>query len=186
MNLITGFFARIFGSPEKKIILTIYDLNEPLTFQTLNETINFEGICLNPIKIGKTSLQLPNQSCSLKFYEPSGEMKITTNSVSYDLKSPMFEINGVIYNTEEKVSGKAIVTSGKFYIGIDKIKIDKINATLEIYTIDEKPSLIVKFPPCEYLEMNNFVGSLTIESGTIKLAGTVSGKYRCQNVENKI
>lgn len=186
MSSVTGFFSRIFRSPEKKISLIIYSFEDYLTFSTLNNTLNFEGSCSLPIRIGKTTIQLTNYTCNLKFYEPSGELKLKNRLLNFELKSNSFEINGIIYQSEEKVIGEILVNKGNLYVSSNTLKIRNINGELEIYTVENNPSLIVKFPPCEYLELNNFVGNLKIENEKILLTGTASGKYRCQNVENKI
>ncbi|MEM5832289.1 MAG: hypothetical protein QXT38_03205 [Candidatus Aenigmatarchaeota archaeon] len=183
---ITGFITKVWRSQEKKIALTIYELKNPLTFPIFENMVNLNGSCTIPIKIGKTSIHLANYKCDLKFYEPNGKITLNQNLVSFEIDSKSFEINGIFYQTEEKIKGEILIDSGNFFVQSSNIQMKEIEGKLEIYTAEDKPSLIVNFPPCEYLEINNFNGEVVIRNNSITFIGISSGKYRCQNVENKI
>ena len=186
LDFITGLVTRIWKTTEKKIVLTILETKTPLSFSVAKETITLNGVCIMPVKIGKTTIHLTNYLCSFKFYEPSGKITINKNSISFEVTSKSLEINEIFYQTEEKIVGEILANSGSLFIASNNIKIEEIEGKLEIYTVENKPSLILNFPPCEYLELNSFNGEVKITNGSIVFDGSAIGKYRCQNVENKI
>jgi len=186
LDNLTGLFTKIFKSPEKKIILTLYKIEDPIITIINDQPITFYGICNSSLRIGKTFIHLSNYNCTLSFGNASGKITILPNLISFELTSSFFELNGIKYQTEEKINGNVIPIFGKFYVKSNNFQIKNINAKLEIYTTSEKPSLMLNFPPCEYLELTNYNGVILVTNTNIVFDGSSSGKYRCQNVENKI
>ncbi|MCS7094083.1 MAG: hypothetical protein RMJ18_02790 [Candidatus Aenigmarchaeota archaeon] len=186
LSFITGFFAQPDKTNFKQISLTLQSFDSPIFVQALNETIKLVGICTTPLNLDKVNLQLTNSLCELEFYNPRGELTVKGNLISFTLNSPNFKINNLLYSGGEKVSGSLIVRNGLIPSMISKVEMKNFKGNLQILTTNNTPSVIVNFPPCEYLELTNFVGSVSIDGTEIKVSGSSSGKYGCQNVENKI
>ncbi|MEM5814956.1 MAG: hypothetical protein QXD89_00490 [Candidatus Aenigmatarchaeota archaeon] len=183
---ITGFFSQTTKIEGRSIVLTIESFNSPLSLKILNNTAVIEGVCTLPINIGKTIVQLTNKECRLEFYNPRGELTIEGNKLDFSFNSPTFRINEVMYSGEDKIVGSLIVRKGFLNVFSSKTEIENFKGNLQIMSYNNLPTIIVNFPACEYLKLDSFFGSLQIENNSLKLVGIAIGKYRCQNVENKV
>lgn len=186
-NPLTGLFSKIWREDGKKISLTIYEHGGELNFDLLNSTSSFKGTCLTPISFGKISMQLINRECEIEIFNPSGNIEIRGNNiVRFKFSSPNFRINEMLYSGEDRVEGEIAIKEGNLVVTSNNIKLSSFKGVLKVLAFNETPSLLVNFPPCEYLEIRNFVGNVKLAEGTIELSGISGGKFRCHNVENKV
>lgn len=186
-NPLTGLFSKIWREEGKKISLIVYDYSDNLNFNFLNVSSSFRGTCLTPISFGKINMQLINRACEIEIFNPSGDVQIRENKVlRFKFTSPNFRINEMLYSGEDKVEGEIAVEGGTFAVSVNSLRLSSFRGVLKVFAFNESPSLLVNFPPCEYLEIRNFVGNVKVANSTIELTGIASGRFRCQNVENKI
>jgi len=181
---ITGFFFKP-NFEGKQMFLTIYSFNSPISFSLLNSTSYIKGVCTTPITIDKLSLQLTNKPCEIEFYNPSGEFRLSGNVIYFSVNSPSFKINDVLYSGSGTITGALIIDNTFFSASLKDTEIKDFKGNLQII-FNNMPSLTINFPPCDYLKINNFFGSVFIQNSAIKISGIASLKYRCGNVENEI
>ena len=152
-------------------------------FSVLNTTLKVKGICVSPLTIGDTNMNLVNKFCNITIYGPNGKISITkSGDVILNSKFKKIMVNGILMSSPNPVAVEIIPSKLLGSISSDEIELDNYQGEIQMLSSRGEEYMTIKFPNCRKPKLYNFIGTINLNAKSVILSGVVSKiDYWCPN-----